>query len=151
MNTGLSPETFTIENLKIDQAAELMMYYQFVKDILEDAMKVTETLYRMNRNWREHAKVYTELSRVVSLIPYEILSELFEKLAPPLFMMLKEGMEEVKREGSLLLIHLIYYVPNSGKRKSSIDQIIQDFAKSNVSANRKTYIDFCVKAMQVTS
>ena len=128
-----------------------MIYYQFVKDILEDAMKLTDNLYRMNRNWREHAKVYTELSRVISIIPYEILSDLFEKLAPSLFLMLREGMEEVKREGSLLLIHLIYYVPNSGKRKVAIDTLIQEFAKSNASACRKTYIDFCVKAMQVTS
>jgi hypothetical protein len=88
---------------------------------------------------------------VISIIPYEILSDLFEKLAPVLFLMLKEGMEEVKREGSLLLINLIYYVPNSGKRKIAIDQIIEDYAKTKVSANRKTYIDFCIKAMQVTS
>lgn len=95
-----------------------------MKDILEDALKLTENLYKFTRNWREHAKVYTELSRVISIIPYEILSDLFEKLAPSLFMMLKEGMEEVKREGSLLLISLIYYVPNSGKRKIAIDTLI---------------------------
>lgn len=92
-----------------------------MKDILEDISKLTENLHRLNRNWRELAKVYTELSRLISTIPYEILSDLFEKLAPPLFMMLKEGMEEVKREGSLLLINLIYYVPNSGKRKVVIE------------------------------
>jgi hypothetical protein len=92
-----------------------------VKDILEDVIKITENLYKFTRNWREHAKVYTELSRVVSTIPYEILSDLFEKLAPSLFIMLKEGMEEVKREGSLLLITIIYYVPNSGKRKVAIE------------------------------
>jgi hypothetical protein len=95
--------------------------------------------------------VNTELSRIVSIIPYEILSELFDKLAPQLFMMLKEGMEEVKREGSLLLITLIYYISSSTKRKSAIEQILTDFAKSPSSAHRKTYIDFCVKAMQVTS
>lgn len=98
-----------------------MVYYQFVKDILEDAWKLADTLYRMNRNWREHAKIYTELSKVISFIPYDILSELFEKLAPPLILMLKEGTEEVKREASLLLISIIYYVPNSGKRKVAID------------------------------
>lgn len=92
-----------------------------MKDILEDTIKLTENLYKMNRNWREHAKIYSELSRVVSQIPYEILSDLFEKLAPTLIIMLKEGMEEVKREGSLLLISIIYYVPNSGKRKMAID------------------------------
>lgn len=118
---------------------------------MEDAVKLTDNLYKLNRNWREHAKVYTELSKVIRLIPYEIISDLFDKLAPLLFLMLKEGMEEVKREGSLLLISLIYYVPNSGKRKTAIDTLISDFAKSNASANRKAYIDFCVKAMQVTS
>ena len=61
---------------------------------------------------------------MITIIPYEILSDLFEKLAPLLILMLKEGMEEVKREGSLLLINLIYYVPNSGKRKNAIDTII---------------------------
>lgn len=122
-----------------------------MKDVLEDAWKLTDTLYKMNRNWREHAKIYTELSRVISIIPYEILSDLFDKLVPGLFLMLKEGMEEVKRESSLLLISLIYYVPNSGKRKQAIDQIIEDYAKSKCSANRKTYIDLCIKAMQVTS
>lgn len=104
------------------------MYYSFVKDTLEDAWRLTDNLYKMNRNWRDHAKVYSELARVISIIPYEILSDLFEKVVPTLFIMLKEGMEEVKREGSLLLISMIYYVPNSGKRKVAIDQIISDFA-----------------------
>lgn len=33
----------------------------------------------------------------------------------------------------------------------AIDQLIQDFAQSNSSSNRKAYIDFCIKALQVTS
>jgi hypothetical protein len=98
-----------------------MMSFQFVKDMLEDAVKLTENLYKLNRNWREHAKCYTELARVINIIPYEILSDLFEKLAPSLFLILKEGSEEVKREGALLLITLIYHVPHSGKRKIALD------------------------------
>lgn len=93
-----------------------MMCYQLVKDMLDDVIKLTDNLYKMNRNWREHARCYTELSRMISLVPYEILSELFEKLVPCLLLMLKEGMEEVKRECSLLLITMIYHTPNSGKR-----------------------------------
>ena len=122
-----------------------------MKDILEDTCKLTENLYRLNRNWREHAKVYTELSHLVPIIPYEILSDLFEKLAPQLILILKEGTEELKREGSLLLISIIYYLSSSAKRKAAIDQLITDFAKSSASAHRKTYIEFCLKAMQTTS
>lgn len=65
-----------------------MMCYQFVKDILEDTGKLCDNLYKNSRNWREHATVYTEMSRVISIIPYEILSDLYEKLAPSLFLIL---------------------------------------------------------------
>ena len=40
--------------------------------MIEEIIKFNEQLIEQNKNWREHAKFYAELSRIVDIIPLTI-------------------------------------------------------------------------------
>jgi hypothetical protein len=46
---------------------------------------------------------------------------------------------------------LIFYLPNSIKRKEAIDYIIGEFSNTKSSVMRKSFIEFCVSAAKVCS
>ena len=50
-----------------------------------------------------------------------------------------------------MLATLIYYVPDQMKKQKAIEDILIQFARSGSSNARKTYIEFCVKALPVMS
>jgi len=64
-----------------------------VRDVLEDVYMLTENLIKTNKAWREHAKIYSELAKVISVIPYELLPEVYDKFVPNLVILLKNGAE----------------------------------------------------------
>lgn len=80
LNAGLTFETFTENCLKQENTTDLLDYYQTVKDILEDLISVQQELTKSNKCWREHAKFYSELAKIVDLIPYSLLPNFFMQL-----------------------------------------------------------------------
>jgi hypothetical protein len=52
---------------------DIFEYYTFVKEIMDEVYKFQDYLLRSNTNWREHAKLYNELSKIVDILPYPFL------------------------------------------------------------------------------
>ena len=40
--------------------------------MIDETIKLNEQLIGQNKNWREHAKFYSELSKIVDIIPLTI-------------------------------------------------------------------------------
>jgi hypothetical protein len=72
--------------------------------------------------------MYVELSKIVELLPFPIVSSMFDIMAPKLFTLIKHSAEQIKQDASLLLSHLIYYLPNSDKKYRAIDHLKTEFA-----------------------
>lgn len=111
-NIGLTFETFTELNFKNENTQDLVEYYQSTKEILEEIIKLSETLIKTNRFWREHAKLYHELSQIVDLIPYTLIMEFFDSLYPKLLKLLRSSPDVVKQGASALISSLIFNLPN---------------------------------------
>ena len=89
--------------------------YQAIKDILEEVVKLSTAFIKTNKSWREHAKFYNELEKVITLIPYPLYKEFFEQIVPNLDTVMKSGNDKLKNEASLLLATLIFNMPNQTK------------------------------------
>jgi hypothetical protein len=126
-------------------------YYQCLKDMLDEVLKLNEQLLETNKNWREHAKFFNELSKVIDLIPLTLICDIFDSLTPQLIDLMKRAPDVLKAESSLLLATLIFYVPSQARRKKLIDQVIAEFSNTRSSILRKSFIQFCVAALQVCS
>jgi hypothetical protein len=60
--------------------------------------------------------MYVELSKVLDVLPFPLVTSMFEIMSPKLILLIKNSAEQIKLDASLLLSGLIYYVPNSDKR-----------------------------------
>lgn len=151
VNSGVTFETFMETTLKNENAENLVDYYQSVREMMEEVLKLSDNLVDSNKSWREHARFYNEISKIIDLIPLTLIIDIFDMMVPNLISLMKRGSEVLKKESSLLLITLIYYVPNQAKKKKTLDQVIQEFSNTKSSVARKTFIDFCVSALKVCS
>jgi hypothetical protein len=121
MNVGSTFETFIDSTLKNENIGDLVEYYQCVREMMEEVVKLSDTLVETNKNWREHAKFYNELSKIVDLIPLTLINDFYDMMVPNLFTLMKRGPEILKQDSSLLLASLIFYVPNQLKKKRAVD------------------------------
>jgi hypothetical protein len=78
VNAGLSIESLTELNLKNENASDLGEYYLILKEIFAEIIKLSTNLITSKKNWREHAKLYNELSKIVDLIPYTIIKDFYD-------------------------------------------------------------------------
>lgn len=73
INIGSTFETFIDSTLKNENAAELVELYQLIREMIDEIVKINEILTSNRKNWREHAKFYEELSKIIDLIPLTII------------------------------------------------------------------------------
>ncbi len=83
-----------------------------MKDILEDTVFIQQELTKSNRCWREHAKFYSELAKIVDLIPYSLLIEYYNQLSETLLALMNSSPDHLKKEACLLMATFIYNLPN---------------------------------------
>lgn len=63
---------------------------------MDEIVKLSKNMIRTNKNWREHAKFYNELSKIVDIIPYTIIHDFYDQMYPNLIRLLKCGPDLVK-------------------------------------------------------
>jgi hypothetical protein len=90
---------------------------------MDEVYKLQDFLIRTNTSWREHAKLYGELAKVVDILPFPFLQQMYELMVPKLFALMRNSAESIKGEAALLLAHLIYYIPNTEKKHQAFDQL----------------------------
>lgn len=147
INIGSTFETFIDSTLKNENAAELVELYQLIREMIDEIVKINEILNSNRKNWREHAKFYEELSKIVDLIPLTIIQEFFDQILPSLIEQMKNGSDKLKKASALLVITLIFYVPNSEKRNKIMSELLLEFANTRSSVLRKAFIDLCIGAL----
>lgn len=96
VNGGSTYETFLETSLKGDGASDLLEYYQCVKEMMEALVKLNDTLVESKKYWREHAKFYNELSKIVSYIPLTLMQDIYDMVTPSLLELMKRGPEGLK-------------------------------------------------------
>jgi hypothetical protein len=74
--------------------------------------------------------LYSELSKVVDILPYPLLEQTFELMVPKLFILMGKSAEAVKSEASFLLSNLIYFIPNTERKYKAFDELKDSFALS---------------------
>ena len=61
---------------------------------------MNNNLIATNKNWREHAKFYQELSKIIEDIPYTQIQDFYEHIYPTVLNILKNGGEHIKKEAA---------------------------------------------------
>ena len=113
LNVGATFETFIDSTLKNENAGDLVELYQLIREMLEEVIKLNEVLVKEQKNWRQHARFYEEMSKIIDIIPLTMISEIFDNFIPPIYEIMKKGSEQLKQSSSLLAMTMIFYYPNS--------------------------------------
>jgi hypothetical protein len=50
--------------------------------MIDEIIKLNEVFIESKKNWREHAKFYLELAKIVDLIPLTIIQDFFDTMLP---------------------------------------------------------------------
>lgn len=85
--------------------------------MFDEVVKLSSAFIKSNKNWRDHSKLYSELSKIVDLIPYTLISDFYESMMPKLLKLMRTGADLIKKDASLLISTLIYNLPNKAKQK----------------------------------
>jgi len=46
--------------------------------MLDEIVKLSQAFIKSNKNWRDHSKMYSELSKIIDLIPYTLIPDFYE-------------------------------------------------------------------------
>jgi hypothetical protein len=93
LNVGATFETFINSTLKNENAGDLVELYQLIREMIEEVMKLNETLIKEQKNWRLHARFYEELSKIIDIIPLTMIYEFFDSFMPTIYELMKNGSE----------------------------------------------------------
>ena len=141
VEAGLSTETFTENSLKGEHS--LVERYQSLKDMVDDLVNLSSAFLRTNKAWRDHAKLYHELAKLVPLIPYLLYMAFFEQITPNLLVLMRNGYDVLKSEACRLMVTLVYYMHHQGRKRELGENVVEEFGKGNSSVKKKAFIEYC--------
>ena len=91
LNVGATFETFIDSTLKNENAGDLVELYQLIRDMIEEILKLNEILVERNKDWRDHARFYLEIAKIVDIIPLTIVQDFYDVMLPQVIDLMKRG------------------------------------------------------------